>query len=348
MSITFNFLPAGSGDAILISTNHKNILIDGGHSKTYYRTIKNQLEEIKEKKQQIDLAVLTHVDDDHINGLLNLLEDEQRRLLVKQIWFNSFNQFTVKPTELSYKTSIKKGISFDELVDRIKRKNNSLKFEKHISIEKYDSNIKLFDYLDIIILSPNEKKLQRLYKEYQKYKEKEQESQYKTSAKDSDYSYSIEELAKNKFEKDNSFTNGSSIAFILEYKKSSKFLLLADAHIDLIVHSLKERGYSKQKPLKIDFVKLSHHGSKHNLNQDFLDIIDTDMFIISTNGTHKHPDKETLSKIIMNPERDKTKKINFLFNYKEVCERFKQIFTKDEKSRYNFNLEDIEKKELVF
>jgi len=352
MSITFNFLPANSGDAILVSADHKNILIDGGHSRTYYRVIKQQLKKIKEEKQYLDLVVLTHLDNDHINGLLKLLEDKQMILLVKELWFNAFNQFTVVPTKSSYKTSIKQGITFDEFVEKIKTENYSLNFEKYISIEKFDSPIKLFSHLQLTLLSPNENKLQRLYQDYEKYKQEQDRKKNLTSSKIGDYHDDVEKLAKKKFEKDNSPTNGSSIAFILKYKKSSQFLLLADAHIDLIVHSLKERGYSKQKPLKIDFVKLSHHGSKHNLNQDLLDIIDTDMFIISTNGTHKHPDKETLCKIIMNPERDKTKKINLIFNYKTVCDRFKQIFTQDftedERSRYNFNLEDIEEKELVF
>jgi hypothetical protein len=274
------------------------------------------------------------------------LEDEQMRLLVKEIWFNSFNQFTVEPTESSYKTSLKQGITFNEFVDRIKRENDSLKFEKHISIEKYDSR-KLFHEIEVTLLSPNEKKLQRLYKEYKKHKEKEKESQYKTSAKDSDYRYSIEELANNKFKKNTCPINGSSIAFLLTYQKHFNFLLLADAHIDIVVNSL--RSIRRPQPLKLDFVKLSHHGSKHNLNQDFLDIIDTDTFIISTDGSsHNHPNKETLCKIIMNPKRDKTKKINFLFNYEEICEQFKQIFTEDERSRYNFNLDNIEEKELVF
>ena len=112
---------------------------------------------------------------------------------------------------------------------------------------------------------------------------------------------------------------------------------------------MKKRGYSKQKPLKIDFVQLSHHGSKRNLNQYFLEIIDTEKFIISTDGSsHNHPNKETLCKIIMNPKRDKTKKINFLFNYEDICERFKQVFTEDERRSYNFNLEGIEEKKLVF
>lgn len=352
MSITFNFLPAGGGDAILVSADHKNILIDGGYSKTYYRVIKNKLKEIKDKQQYIDLVVLTHIDDDHINGLLKLLEDEQIRLLIKEMWFNSFNQFTIAPAKSSYETSTKKGITFDELVDRIKKENDFLNFEKHVSIEKFDSPIELFGHLQLTLLSPNESKLQRLYQDYEKYKQEQERNKNLTSGQIDDYHDDVEELANKKFEKDNSPTNGSSIAFILKYKESFKFLLLADAHIDLIVQSLKNLRYSKQKPLKIDFVKLSHHGSKHNLNQDFLDIIDTDTFIISTNGAYKHPNKETLCKIIMNPERDKTKKINLVFNYKDVCDLFEQIFnkdfTQDERNHYNFHLRDIEKKALVF
>jgi metal-dependent hydrolase (beta-lactamase superfamily II) len=153
MSITFNFLPAGSGDAILVSADHKNILIDGGDNRTYYRVIEDKLQKIKEKQQYLDLVVLTHVHDDHINGLLELLEDEQMRLLVKEIWFNSFNQFTVEPTESSYKTSLKQGITFNEFVDRIKRENDSLKFEKHISIEKYDSRVSAWSFLTIILMA---------------------------------------------------------------------------------------------------------------------------------------------------------------------------------------------------
>jgi beta-lactamase superfamily II metal-dependent hydrolase len=346
MSITFNFLQAGSGDAILVSADHKNILIDGGQ---VYKLIKQPLKKIKEKNQHLDLVVLTHRDDDHIKGLLGLLEDKSNlKSLIKRIWFNFFpNANTYISDKKSGQTSAKQGIRFDKFVRQMQEKNDSLIYEDHISIEEFDSPMKLFSEVEITLLSPNEEKLQKLYKEYDT-----ERSQSKTSAKASDYRYTIEELAQRKSKQDDSVTNGSSIAFILRYQKIFNFLLLADAHIDIIVNSLRNIGYSTTNPLKIDFVKLSHHGSKRNLNQEFLDILDTDTFIISTNGkAHNHPDKETLSKIIVHEyERDKTKKIKFLFNDEKNYNLFNnQVFTEREKNHYNFILKKIDKeKGLIF
>jgi len=340
MSITFNFLQAGGGDAILVSTDHKNILIDGG---TAYKFIKQPLKNLKEKNQHLDLVVLTHTDDDHIKGLLGLLEDKSNlRSLIKRIWFNFFPNANIYLSDKkSDQTSAKQGIRFDKFVHQMQEENYSLIYEDHISIEKFDSPMNLFSKVEITLLSPNEDKLQKLYKEYKK-----ELSKSKTSAKCSDYRYTIEELAKRKHKEDDSVANGSSIAFLLTYQKNFNFLLLADAHIDVIVNSLMNLEHSKNNRLKLNFVKLSHHGSKYNLNQDFLDIIDTDTFIISTNGkAHSHPDKETLSKIIVHEyKRDKTKKIKFLFNYEEIYNLFKnKVFTEREKNNYNFILKKIDK-----
>ncbi|HHH72936.1 MAG TPA: Zn-dependent hydrolase, partial [Sulfuricurvum sp.] len=88
--------------------------------------------------------------------------------------------------------------------------------------------------------------------------------------------------------------NASSIAFILKYKKEKNFLFLADADINIINHSLKKLDVEL---LNFEFVKLSHHGSfKNNINKEFLQLINTDKYIILTDGQHKgyrHPHKET-------------------------------------------------------
>ena len=40
------------------------------------------------------------------------------------------------------------------------------------------------------------------------------------------------------------------------------------------------------QPLKIDYVKVSHHGSKANTNDELLSLLDCNNFIISANGRH--------------------------------------------------------------
>ncbi|MCF7906821.1 MBL fold metallo-hydrolase [Patescibacteria group bacterium] len=64
------FLDIGQGDAILIQTKTKNILIDGGPD----REIIYKLDQyIAAHQRKIDLMILTHPDGDHLNGLVEVL-----------------------------------------------------------------------------------------------------------------------------------------------------------------------------------------------------------------------------------------------------------------------------------
>ena len=84
------FLKALNGDAILISFKEgeqsRNILIDGGMPATYiqkgrngkpiYGELKDTIDAIKEHGEKIDLLILSHVDDDHIGGVLKWFEKD--------------------------------------------------------------------------------------------------------------------------------------------------------------------------------------------------------------------------------------------------------------------------------
>jgi len=342
MPISFNFMHAGSGDAILITADEFNMLIDGGNNRMkQYRNTVNEIKKIKEKNQLLDWVVLTHIDDDHINGLIKILKDKQLNVLIRTLWFNAFDNYTVDPISTSSEISMGQLITFEQLVDEIKKHNQDIRFSKNISIEKFNTQFIINDNIAIKLLSPTNEALNKLYDKYQKERKDNQISGEKQ--KPSDYAFSIEELAKKPFYPDQSITNRSSIAFILSYKNQFYFLLLADAHIDIIVEYLKRYGYSKCNKLKVNFVKLSHHGSKKNLNTDFLDLIETDTFIISSNhsGSHKHPDKETLSKIILHYS---PRPVKFIFNNPI----FDKIFSLNEQKEYGFELELADKEKLTF
>lgn len=342
MSITFSFLKAGSGDAILISFDGKNILIDGGE---VYHGFIDEIEKIKENNQLIDLMVLTHIDSDHISGFLEILEDYS--FLINSIWFNPFDKAVLFPSlNRSNETSAKQGLKFQKFVAAFKVEYSNFSYDDQIFIEAKPEKFVLFPQLEVNILSPNKEKLDTLREKYTPPVKTNE-----TSAKKRINSGTIEELAQYKFEKDSSLANAASIALLLTYQKEYKFLLLADADIELVTTTLKSLGYSKANKLKVNFVKLSHHGSKNNLNQAFLDIVETDSFVISTNGErHFHPNTETLCKIITNPERTKNQKIKFYFNYSEVFGELNQnlVFKNGQKERYNFNFFSIEDKSLTF
>lgn len=98
------FLKALNGDATLISFKEgeqsRNILIDGGMPATYiqkgrngkfeYGELKDIIDIIRERDERIDLLILTHVDDDHIGGVLKWFEkDKDAHKLIEKVWFNS-------------------------------------------------------------------------------------------------------------------------------------------------------------------------------------------------------------------------------------------------------------------
>lgn len=146
---------------------------------------------------------------------------------------------------------------------------------------------------------------------------------------------SIEELSKSEFSEDESATNGSSIAFVLQIKDKN-LLFLADSHPDLILKSLKK--YSNENFIYFDFIKVSHHGSFSNTSPSLLSLIDSRIYLFSTNGRrHNHPDKETIAHIIC-------RKTNFqrqlFFNYKTSNSEY--FNNKDWMNKYNYSISYIE------
>lgn len=141
----------------------------------------------------------------------------------------------------------------------------------------------------------------------------------------------LEELFKTPLVEDNTATNGSSIAFVLQ-ARNKKLLFLGDSHPGLIVHSLNE--YQKEGTIIFDLIKVSHHGSFGNISRELLNKIDSERYLISTNGKrHGHPDKETIAHII-------TRKADFhrklYFNYITVNSKY--FDREDWKEKYNYSV----------
>ena len=348
MTFQLKVLQAGHGDSIAIKIEHegqlKNILIDGGPASAFVTgnqpmAIKEYLDETVEAGEFIDLLVLTHIDDDHVGGLLAGFEDsDYLAKMTKKIWFNSgrliFEYFKCQfikenaqyqefepDTSEEKKTSVSQGIEFEKFIQELGTWQREL--------IKVDQTRKILG-CTFTILSPTDAKLNKLL-----YKWEKESEELLTSPRENDYSYSIDELITNdKFRGDQSIHNGSSIAFLLSYKDAS-ILFLGDAHASVIIKSLKDLGYSKENKLKLSYVKVSHHGSKANTNKQLLELLDCNNFIISTDGTmHNLPNKVTLARIV-----NEFPYAILLFNYPDLIEK---IFTKQELENVNFSVSSIE------
>ena len=89
----------------------------------------------------------------------------------------------------------------------------------------------------------------------------------------------IQKIKKRKIKQDSSIPNRSSISFILEYKKQ-KVLFLGDTVPSLIIRKLKQLKKNGTH-LFFDAIKIAHHGSNKNTNQELLELVDSENFIIS-------------------------------------------------------------------
>ncbi|MDT9695673.1 MBL fold metallo-hydrolase [Streptomyces sp. P17] len=122
---TFDFLNARHGDAFLVrwgAPKERAMLVDGGPSQVFETSLRDRLSQLAPDAQgapRIDVVCLSHVDDDHVVGLLKLLRQIQRArddqepdpFAVKRVWFNSVD-------ELVDRVSPGLSASTQEIVDR--------------------------------------------------------------------------------------------------------------------------------------------------------------------------------------------------------------------------------------
>ena len=94
------FLPATFGDCIFIEYGDEQdpsrILVDGGTAGTREH-IQKLLRALPYGQRHLELVVVTHIDNDHIAGILTLLEEEAEapphkklRFTIGDFWFNGW------------------------------------------------------------------------------------------------------------------------------------------------------------------------------------------------------------------------------------------------------------------
>lgn len=341
---TIKFLPACHGDAFIIhcykGDEEGYIIVDGGPLK---KPIFNPFLKEVENISHIDLIVLTHQDDDHLVGIKEYVKKHKadNPFPVDRMWINSA-RFIDMPSNGNLSA-----MKANTMVSTLRSlENQKLRWTDKI-VNHYDtSEIK---YADIDIINPCPELLALFFDRYEKLlNEKCAEPAINLSGSkrsNEDLEIDLSELAKRKKVKPNlnnyqHLANIVSISFILRCDGLS-ILMLGDSFPITIEHALRERGYSEKDKLEVDFVKISHHGSRYNISNSLLDIIDCQNFLIPTNGGCKlsyHPDREALANILCHNERDIEKPIHLYFNYplKKIEERVGKLFKDDETLKYNF------------
>lgn len=352
-----NFVQAFHGDSILVEHESQKgnitILIDGGPKKAFTRKsgkqlisgpLKKELDKLIANSKKIDLLILSHVDSDHIGGIIKAFKHPNYlSYLTKKVLFNSPKVISTNagipppPTflDLEYfgdtrETSYKEGAEFEDILLGL---DDIWHRESVIALDKYILN----EEMAFHFLSPTQNDLDRMLTGWA---EDNKSTDTETSGCKNDYEYSCESLLEaDKFVEDPSVTNASSISFILSIGDKN-MLFLGDAWPSSIVESLRKLEYTEEKKLKCCLVKISHHGSKGNTNNELLDLLDCDDFVITTDGSaHCLPHKLALARIL---NHSKSTKIHF--NYPELINR---IYSPAELEKYDGRVLPLDK-DFVF
>lgn len=321
------FLKAGTGDCILINHNSKNILIDGGNESTY---LISKYYEIKSQNERIDYLIISHHDDDHIKGILDLFKEIETRnedAIIDNVIFNSPTKILSKVDTVSESNLL----SYKQANELEKHLFNHSKINWETSLNTKNIEAKLFQLfndqnLTFRIFSPNQESL----KEYANNK-----GAYLTSDFRCDWESPISTLIKSidDTSQDKSSSNSTSVVLFMTYR-DNHYLFTADVtpiRLNQIIDELKEQNST----INFEIIKLPHHASYRSLNSQILQKINCRNFVVSTNGKkHFLPNKRAFVKIYNN--RKSNEIINFFFNYGEVIGNLK--IPKKEEKKYNLNL----------
>ncbi len=327
MNLRIKIFSVGCADAILISfigsdNQEHHIMLDSGDKNNNTR-----LAEELDKITALDLLVITHIDNDHIGGLSKFIENGGvfKKGFIKNCWFNALSKVKNR-TNTEGLVGLKEGILVRDIL------TEQLGIELPF-ITDLTQPLSLFD-AKLTIVSPDTNCLNKMLNKWR--------TAEPVGAKQSDYNKTIEQLfAQNPPSFQTSTENESSIAFLFEYL-DFKMLFLADSHPSVVERSLRNRnrnlGYPETQKLTIDYLKVSHHGSRLNTSEALLSLLDCRKFVFTADGKSK-PDKETLVRIIKHFYDPNLPPLSLIFNHQN--DKLESIFAVDENpfKRYNFTCE---------
>lgn len=306
-----SFLQAGNGDCIHIESNGHHVIVDSGKE---CKDLDRLVASIQDARETIDLLIISHYDSDHINGINNILQRmdiEDRKALIKKVWFNATKVGLPRNKKL---LSAKDASLFSQLILEANidwvyelRKGHSENIDTNLSIEILDGG-ELFHPTGEGKLLGNEKV---------------------------DWNTSFRELEQYLDDDvvDTSPTNAQS-AIVVAKMKDKSILLPGDAIPNKLSKALDD--YKKESLLKFDLVKLPHHGSYKNITKDILSKFECSDYVITTNGVqHFHPNKKMMLKLFKWSQKKDDKQLTFHLNYYD--ELYKELnISKEEKIHYNF------------
>ena len=322
-------LPAGHGDSLWIEYGENDrdthrCLIDCGTQSTAKELLR-RVAALPERDQFFELFILSHIDSDHIGGALPFFKAVQNGLRFGDVWFNGWRH-------LSGQLGARQGEMFSTAIQDFELPWNAWMDGEAIVVRDGPLPAHVLPGgMKLTLLSPTPEQLRKLAPVWARELKRfglvpGARVDYSRFLKGKpSTSTDVEVLADTPFGGDRAAPNGTSIAVLAEYQGAAA-LLAADAHAPVLAESIRSLLKTRrQKRLKIDAFKVSHHASQNNVSTELISLLDCPRFLISSNGDHfYHPDREAIARIIKygksggrNPELI----FNYRTKYSDVWER---------------------------
>lgn len=311
-------IKAFQGDCLLLETGDappRFVLIDGGPPSTYDRYAKTYLEKVIGADGVLDLVVVSHVDADHIIGVLDLFADmeanavnHQPSFQVRELWHNAFADTVDTPAQditqglqmiLDFAGAknqamvvgqvdflgISEGYRLERSALRSNVPINSSFGGAIISPDSLADPVHRVGATTLRVVGPTRANLDALRKTWLAWLREHADPVAKGQ---------VEALAN----VDKSVPNLSSIVLLAE-EGGKRFLLTGDARGDHILSGLAAAGLlDGDGGVSVDVLKVQHHGSDRNTDRAFFDKVRAATYLISANGKYGNPDLETLEWIV--------------------------------------------------
>ena len=323
MTFTLEALQANHGDALLLHWGRERLaVIDGGPSRVFTETLRPRLEAIRAERDlkvlPIRLLMVSHIDDDHVHGVLDLtrhlieLKKDSRPAPWKfdTLWHNSFDDIVgnVEPLSVALSAAVAPVAADEPLPPELGLDRASALVMASVAQGRQlrddaralriplnrpwrglvwapgsaERETVFEDGLTLTVLGPLEAQVQALRKDWdKKLAEIKKRSGAEAQAIAADFV-------------DKSVYNLSSIV-VLASHRGRRMLLTGDARGDFILAGLDAGGLLDGGTLHVDLLKVPHHGSARNVNEEFFRRVTADHYVISADGRHHNPDRGMLA-----------------------------------------------------
>jgi hypothetical protein len=292
-------LPARHGDCLLLhwgdAAKPRLALIDGGPAGTYKGVLKKRLQQLASDaggdRVTLELMMLSHIDDDHINGLLALADDIEEGTAPAEVlllWHNSLEGLLEgklpEPANHIATASVAAGFSrtsrggdewAQKVLASVPQGQHLHAFAKREGLDttmndpfaplvmaRDGQRAANIAGLELVVIAPDAQAVENLRKAWKRHRKEGITAGYD----------------------DPSPYNLSSIVVVARFDGKS-MLLTGDALGNEVMDGLKQKNISDQEGrAHFDLIKLPHHGSRNNVAIDFFRNITADVYLVSGDG----------------------------------------------------------------